>query len=82
MNLFSHLHEEFGKDLFHKVQQLEEQNVKLVKQRNQLKFNLHCKNQHVITASLNIVCPVKTEKGTNIIKIARKALLNERIRLT
>ena len=43
---------------------------------------MHCKNQDVVPASLNITCPIRTEKGRNIIKKARKALLNERISLT
>ena len=59
---------------------MEQANIKLARHRNHLKFNLHCKNAKVIPASLNIVCPIKTQRARDTIDRARKGLLKERIR--
>ena len=42
-------------------------NVKLAKQKTHLKFNLQCKELDVMPASLNITCPIKTQRAKAII---------------
>ena len=79
MNLFSNHRDKFGQSTVQEVWHLEQANIKLARHRNHLKFNLHCKDAKVILASLNIACPIKTQKARDIIDRARKGLLKERL---
>ena len=79
MNLFSIIREQFGQTTVQKVRQLECKSKTLSRYRNHLKYNLRCKDEGVIPASLNIASPVKTQKGMDIIRRAKASLLRERI---
>ncbi|KAK7877035.1 hypothetical protein WMY93_032253 [Mugilogobius chulae] len=46
------------------------------------RFNLRCKDENIIPASIYIKNPIPTNNAHNIIQKARKALLQERIRIT
>ena len=51
---------------------MELQNVKLVRTRNHLKFNLRRKQLDVIPASLNQACPLKTQRAKDIVYRAKR----------
>ncbi len=51
------------------------------KYRNHLRFFLRCKHEGIIPPSLKIKCPINTKNAQDIVRKARKALLNERIRV-
>ena len=61
--------------------QLEQTNVKLVQYCNHLKFNLNCKTEKVIQASLNIDCSIKSQRVGNRINRAQRGLSKKRIGL-
>ena len=80
MGLFSNLRVKFGQSTVQEVWHLVQGIIKLARHRNHLKCNLHCKDEKGIPASLNIACPIKTQKARDIIDRARKGLLKDRIR--
>ena len=57
---------------------MELQNVKLARTRNHLKFNLGCKQLDIIPASLNLACPIKTQRAKDMVDRAKRGLLRER----
>ena len=81
MRLFSDLRNNFGQSTVRKVRDWDRLENKLSRHRNHLVFNLRCKKEKVIPASLNIKSPIKTNIAENIVAKARKDLLCERIRI-
>ena len=61
---------------------MEQLTRKRARQRNHLRFNLRCRDEGIIPASLNIKTPIPTNNARKAVDRARKVLVKERIRCT
>ena len=82
MNLFTILREYHGQECVKEFRTIEQLHRKLARFRNHLRFNLRCRDEQVVPASLRIKNPIPTRNADQIVRRARDALVRERIRCT
>ena len=82
MNLFTILREYHGQECVKEFRTIEQLQRKLARFRNHLRFNLRCRDEQVVPASLGIKNPIPTRNADQIVRKARNALVRERIRCT
>ena len=81
MNLFTNIRTKYGQDTVKDIRRTEALEKKLARNRNHLVFSLRCKEEGLTPASLNLKCPIRTQKAQDIISKAKRGLLCERIRV-
>ena len=82
MNVIHILNASYGRECVKELRRLEQLTRKRARQRNHLRFNLRCRDEGIIPASLNIKTPIPTNNARKAVDRARKVLVKERIRCT
>ena len=79
-NIHKQLYLEYGKENVRIFRQWEKYERKMADFSNHRRFTLRCLSEGLVPVSLRLSRHIKTPKGTQIIKRAERALLNERVR--
>ena len=79
-NIHQHLRDNFGPDSLKLCRDLEKTARKIGSWRNHLRFNVICLHNGFTPVSVKLKSNVKGHRAENIIRIAERKLLNERVR--
>ena len=82
MNVFTHIHKEYGAEGVQELRKLEKTSAQLARHRNHLRYNLHCKDLDITPLRLRLKNTVKTQKAKVIMKKVERALLGESTTIT
>ncbi|XP_060765135.1 uncharacterized protein LOC132873505 [Neoarius graeffei] len=82
MNIIERLRISYGDESIKEFRRLESLTRKRAHYRNHLRFNLRCRDEEVVPASLNIKNPIPTRNAEKVIRKVRMTLVKERIRCT
>ncbi|KAJ0060592.1 hypothetical protein NL108_016444 [Boleophthalmus pectinirostris] len=81
MNIFCLIRRRFGQRGVKALRHLERLEKARARYNNHLHFNLPCRDENIMPASINLKTPIPTHNAKQIINKAKKALLKERIRI-
>ncbi|XP_072046801.1 uncharacterized protein [Amphiura filiformis] len=79
-NIHQHLRDNFGPDSLKLCRDLEKTARKIGNWRNHLRFNVRCLHNGFTPVSVKLKSNVKGHRAENILRIAERKLLNERVR--
>ena len=67
MNVYKHLHKEYGDTTVKELRDLENCQRKLSRHRNHLVYMLRCRDEGIIPPSLRLKAPINTKNAKDII---------------
>ena len=79
-NIHSYLTAQYGKESVEIYRRWEKCEYKMAEFQNHRQFSLRCLSKDIIPTSVRLKSTIRTPKAKYIIKRAKRALLNERIR--